>query len=75
MTAEELYDVLVEMKVAINEERKIYQGLLSEHDDLLSLVAQQDRENSTLQNALFNYGGKEAVEEALKELQFSEEKD
>ena len=45
----------------------MYQDLLAEHEDLLALLAQQDIEKTSLQTALTNLAGQEAVEKAILE--------
>jgi len=42
MEAEEMYDHLVDLKESIKEEREMYNDLLTEHEDLLALLAQQE---------------------------------
>ena len=66
-SAEGMYDFVVELQKAIKDERRMYRELLSEHEDLLALVAQQDLENGSLNAALVRVGGQGAVDEALKE--------
>ncbi len=63
----EMHDVVLELKQTVREERKVYQDLLSEHEDLLALLAQQDLEKTSLQLALVQSAGKEAVESAFIE--------
>ena len=49
----------------MNAEREMYQELLSEHEDLLALLAQQDCEKKFLQQALAELGGNDAIEKAI----------
>eukprot|EP00547_Thalassionema_nitzschioides_P014136 CAMPEP_0194247660 /NCGR_PEP_ID=MMETSP0158-20130606/16923_1 /TAXON_ID=33649 /ORGANISM="Thalassionema nitzschioides, Strain L26-B" /LENGTH=2479 /DNA_ID=CAMNT_0038983787 /DNA_START=105 /DNA_END=7541 /DNA_ORIENTATION=- len=67
MSASEAYDYIAKQKTAIDEERKIYKELLVEHDDLLALLAQQDLEKESLNAALADAKGEEAVEAAILE--------
>ncbi|CAJ1953476.1 unnamed protein product [Cylindrotheca closterium] len=60
------FDHLQNFKEEMREERKIYLELLSEHDDLLALLAQLDVEKNFLKDALTKIGGQAAVDEALK---------
>ena len=63
----EAFDFVIEQKVAIQEERQLYQELLAEHDDLLALLAQQDLEKASLYEALMNIAGQTAVDAAIQE--------
>jgi hypothetical protein len=63
----EAFDFVMEQKVAIQEERQLYQELLAEHDDLLALLAQQDLEKASLYEALMNVAGQTAVDAAIQE--------
>jgi hypothetical protein len=63
------YDYIQRQKEAIQEERKMYLELLSEHDDLLALLFQQDQERASLRAALADAGGQEAVDKAMEEAQ------
>lgn len=63
----EAFDFVMEQKVAIQEERQLYQELLAEHDDLLALLAQQDLEKASLYQALMNVAGQTAVDAAIQE--------
>ncbi len=65
MTGDGLHDFVAELTQAVQEERKMYQDLLVEHEDLLALLAQQDLEVSSLQSALIHSAGEEAVENAI----------
>ncbi|GAX09718.1 hypothetical protein FisN_19Lh186 [Fistulifera solaris] len=62
-----LYEAIKDQKETIEEERSVYFELLSEQDDLLALLAQQDLMESCLKAALCRLGGAEAVEEAAQE--------
>jgi len=64
-SAMEAYDYIIEQKIAIQEEREMYQELLVEHDTLLALLAQQDLEKESLNTALENVAGIDAVEAAF----------
>lgn len=67
MDANEMYSYVVELKDAVKEERESYHDLLTEHEDLLALLAQQDLERASLQAALSDFGGENAVERAVTE--------
>lgn len=67
MGADDLHDFVLELKEVVKEERQMYQDLLAEHEDLLALLAQQDIEKTSLQTALTNLAGQEAVEKAILE--------
>jgi len=67
MDADETYSYIAELKDAVKEERESYQDLLTEHEDLLALLAQQDLERASLQAALSDVGGENAVERAVTE--------
>ncbi len=67
LAADEMHDVMLELKQTVREERQVYQDLLSEHEDLLALLAQQDLEKSSLQLALVQSVGEAAVENAFLE--------
>ena len=67
MSSAETYDFITEQKIAIQEERQMYQELLAEHDDLLVLLAQQDLEKASLNEALMNVAGQSAVDAAIQE--------
>lgn len=49
----------------LKREKKSYQDLLTEHEDLLALRAQQDWEKKCLQQALADADGMDAVERAI----------
>jgi len=66
-SAMEAYDYIIEQKIAIQEERNMYQELLVEHDSLLALLAQQDLEKESLNTALADAAGTDAVEAAILE--------
>ncbi len=61
-----LYDVICEQREAIEEERSMYFDLLAEHDDLLALLAQQGIVKNSLQNALLDAAGDDAVKYAME---------
>mmetsp|Transcript_15187 Transcript_15187/g.25224 ORF Transcript_15187/g.25224 Transcript_15187/m.25224 type:complete len:2554 (+) Transcript_15187:278-7939(+) len=63
----EAYDCIMTLKSEIHEERQMYQELLAEHDDLLALLAQQDLEKSSLNQALTNVAGQRAVDAAIQQ--------
>jgi hypothetical protein len=65
----EAYDLIIEQKKAIQEEREMYQQLLAEHDDLLALLAQQDLEMASLNDALAKAAGQSAVNAAVQQAQ------
>lgn len=58
-------DLIRELQSEMSQERDMYQDLLSEHEDLLALLAQQDCEKKCLQQALTDADGKDAVERAI----------
>merc|ERR1712086_842158 len=66
LTAEEMADQVFELKKAIREDRECYRLLLVEHENLLSLVAQQDIEISCLKESLLFEADQDAIDEALK---------
>jgi hypothetical protein len=66
-SSSEAYDFIDTLKAEIQEERQMYQELLAEHDDLLALLAQQDLEKSSLNQALANAAGPRAVDAAIQE--------
>lgn len=49
----------------LKRKKKSYQDLLTEHEDLLALRAQQDCEKKCLQQALADADGMDAVERAI----------
>ena len=59
------YDYILEQKMAIQEERQMYQELLDEHDAVLNIMAQQDYEKSFLTEALRQSAGQDAVDSAI----------
>jgi chromosome segregation ATPase len=65
ITGDSLHDFVAELTQTVQEERKMYQDLLVEHEDLLALLAQQDLEVTSLQSALIHSVGEEAVEKAI----------
>jgi len=67
LSVEEMWDVVMELKESMKEERSLYRELLTEHEDLLALLAQQDLERSGLRSALASLGGESAVEDAMRE--------
>jgi hypothetical protein len=67
MSPSDAFDYIQQQKVAIQEERQMYQELLAEHDDLLALLAQQDLEKASLHAALSDAAGADAVAAAVKE--------
>uniref|UniRef100_A0A7S0GLK1 Uncharacterized protein n=1 Tax=Proboscia inermis TaxID=420281 RepID=A0A7S0GLK1_9STRA len=71
MSAEELYDMVSQLRESVKEERDLYHELLAEHEDLLALLAQQDLERSSLQASLSNHAGESAVADAIREAEES----
>ena len=67
MGADEMHDFILELNQAVKEERKMYHDLLAEHEDLLALLAQQDLEKTSLQAALTDSVGQDAVDMAILE--------
>lgn len=61
----EAYDLIQQQKIAIQEERAMYLELLAEHDDLLALLAQQELEKNSLNAALTEAAGPQAVDAAM----------
>ena len=61
----EQLDLIRELQSEMSQEREMYQDLLSEHEDLLALLAQQDCEKKCLQQALSDANGTDAVEKAI----------
>ena len=66
-SSSEAFDYIQQQKVAIHDERQMYQELLAEHDDLLALLAQQDLEKASLHSALVDAAGIDAVDAAIQE--------
>lgn len=64
-TQAELFAVIQQQKSAIEEERKLYFELVTEHDDLLAVLAQQDLVVQSLNTALRDGLGEEAVADAI----------
>jgi hypothetical protein len=62
----ELYDVIKKQKQAVLEERSMYYDLLSEHDDLLALLAQQDIVRVCLCSSFTDAAGPEAVDGVMR---------
>merc|ERR1712157_58082 len=62
----DMYQVLSEMRRALQEGRSMHLNLMSEHEDVLELVNHYDVTQASLQNALMNLGGEEAVANAFK---------
>jgi hypothetical protein len=62
----ETFDFIMDQRKAIQEERQLYQELLAEHDDLLALLAQQDLEKRSLQEALLGIAGQSAIDAAIQ---------
>jgi chromosome segregation ATPase len=67
LTSAEGYDLIRKQKEEIQEERKMYLEFLSEHDDLLALLAQHDLERACLKEALSEAIGEDAVDEVVRE--------
>jgi chromosome segregation ATPase len=60
------YDYIQKQREAILEERQMYVELLTEHDDLLALLAQHDHERVCLREAFAKAVGQEAVDAAIQ---------
>ncbi len=60
-------DHIRELQAEISQERTMYSDLLTEHEDLLALLAQTDCEKKCLQQALANVEGSDAVEKVISE--------
>ena len=67
MTATKLYDALQKQKQATEEERVVYFELLTEHDNLLALLAQQDLLKTSYQRTLLRLCGSDAVNTAIRD--------
>lgn len=65
--AAEVYDMIQKQADAIQKERELYRDLLSEHDDLLALLAQHDIERKGLHEALAREAGQAAVDAVIQE--------
>lgn len=74
MSADEMYDVVNELKETVKVERNLYRNLLEDHEELLSVLAQQDLEIDSLRSGLEDLGGEEAVDEALRQVEANVEK-
>lgn len=61
----DMYHVVSEMRRALLEERSMYRILMSEHEDVLELVAHYDVTQTSLKTALMHLGGEKAVADAL----------
>jgi chromosome segregation ATPase len=67
VTASKMYDAVQKQKKELEEERIVYFGLLSEHDELLASFAQQELVKESFKRALKRQCGTEAVDAALQE--------
>ena len=67
MTSAEAFDLINKQKEEIQEERLMYLEFLSEHEDLLALLAQHDVERACLKRFMAERLGEEAVDQAIRE--------
>lgn len=67
LSSSHAFDLIRKQKEEIQEERKMYLEFLSEHEDLLALLAQRDVERSCLKEALTRAGGEKALLAAVRE--------
>jgi hypothetical protein len=65
-SSSKLFNVVQQQTEAIHAERSLYLDVVADQDVLFALVAQQDVEKESLQEALLKFGGQEAVDEAMK---------
>lgn len=65
------FEQIQQQKHAIQEERKLYQEVLSEQEELFALLAQRDVQLECLKNALIEAVGQEAVDKANEEAEAS----
>jgi len=61
LSAEAMYDLILDLSLSVKEERGLYQELLAEHEDLLALLAQQDLELRGAQDISVNKFGENDV--------------
>jgi len=66
MTADEMYDLVTELKDAVSKERNLYRDLMVDHEELLAVLAEQDIEIDVLRSGLENFGGEEVLQNTLK---------
>jgi len=67
MTSSEAYDLINKQKDEIQEERQMYLEFLSEHEDLLALLAQHDIERAFLKSFMAERLGEDVVDQAIQE--------
>jgi hypothetical protein len=67
VTGAEMHDQILDLKAQIKEEREMYNELLTEHEGLLALLANQELLRTSLETALFHIGGQNAVDRAILE--------
>jgi chromosome segregation ATPase len=67
VTASKMYDAVQKQNKELEEERIVYFGLLSEHDELLASFAQQELVKESFKRALKRQCGTDAVDAALQE--------
>jgi chromosome segregation ATPase len=67
MTSSEGFDLIRKQKDEIQEERQMYLEFLSEHEDLLALLAQHDIERACLKSFMVERLGEDAVDQAILE--------
>ena len=56
---------LRELAGTLSEERRVFRALEREHEDLLTLLAQQELEKASLKDSLLAVGGRRAVDSAM----------
>ena len=65
----ESYDLIHKQREDMEEERRMYREFLSDHDDLLALLAQNDLEREHLKKALIKSAGSEVLDRVLEEVE------
>lgn len=63
------YELIQKQQEAITEERNCFRDLLQEHDELLALLAQHEKERECLREALVEAAGEESAETAMQRAQ------
>jgi chromosome segregation ATPase len=65
----ESYDLIHKHREDMEEERQLYREFLTEHDDLLALLAQNDLERDHLRKALATSAGSDVLAQVLAEVE------
>ena len=65
----ESYDLIHKQREDMEEERRMYREFLSDHDDLLALLAQNDLERDHLKKALVKTAGSEVLDRVMEEVE------